>query len=174
MLNKKIFTLIMLIAAAAFIVSSCGKKEEPAATPADEAVQAQQETAPAEQPSEVEAEAAEEPAPEIVLDRVYFEFDKATLTPEAKRTIEKNAEILKAHPEVTVVIEGHCDERGSTEYNLALGERRAESIKNYLVQLGISPDRLSTLSYGEERPLVEGHNEAAWAKNRRGEFVVNR
>lgn len=109
----------------------------------------------------------------IDLSRVHFQFDQATLTSEAKRILRNNTEQLKSNANARVVIEGHCDNRGSVEYNLALGQRRADSIKNYLLQLGVSPDRLDTLSYGEERPLMDGDNEASWAKNRRGEFVAS-
>lgn len=104
---------------------------------------------------------------------VYFSFDEYTLTDAAKGALSTLANSLKASAGVVVQIEGHCDERGSIEYNLALGERRAQAVKNYLVQLGIDPARLTTISYGEEKPAVEGHDEAAWAKNRRAEFVVS-
>ncbi|RME25228.1 MAG: peptidoglycan-associated lipoprotein Pal [Deltaproteobacteria bacterium] len=104
------------------------------------------------------------------LQRVFFAFDQFTLDEEAKKTLEQNAEYLRRHPGVRVQIEGHCDERGSTEYNLALGERRAQAVKEYLVKLGISPDRMEIISYGEENPLDPGTGEQAWARNRRAEF----
>ncbi|RMF11999.1 MAG: peptidoglycan-associated lipoprotein Pal [Alphaproteobacteria bacterium] len=100
-------------------------------------------------------------------DRVYFAFDSAELSPEARATLEKQADWLRHHPEVRVVIEGHADERGTREYNLALGERRANAVKNYLIALGISPDRLKTISYGKERPAVLGTGEEVWRLNRR-------
>ncbi len=106
------------------------------------------------------------------LKPIFFEFDKSRLTPEARKTLEHNAEILKQHPDIRVRIEGHCDERGTIEYNLALGERRALSARNYLINLGIEPERLATISFGEERPADPRHNEEAWAKNRRDEFVA--
>lgn len=105
-------------------------------------------------------------------DNVYFEFDSDVLLPVAEQVLRRKAAWLKANGGVTVAIEGHCDERGTTEYNLALGERRAQSAKTYLVDLGISSIRLRTISYGEERPLDSGHNEEAWAKNRRAQFVI--
>lgn len=108
-----------------------------------------------------------------VGDRVFFDFDKAVLKPAAQRTLTRQAEWMKQHPNVTVTIEGHCDERGTREYNLALGERRATAAKNFLVALGISPSRISTISYGKERPAALGHNEAAWSQNRRSVSVVN-
>ena len=107
-----------------------------------------------------------------VGDRVFFDFDKYNLMPEARQILEKQAAWLKKYPSVTVSIEGHCDERGTREYNLALGERRANAAKNYLVALGVNPNRLTTISYGRERPAVTGSNEAAWAQNRRAVTVV--
>lgn len=108
-----------------------------------------------------------------VGDRVFFDFDKYDLRPEAREQLERQAAWLKANPTVTVTVEGHADERGTREYNLALGERRADSARNYLVALGINPNRIQTISYGKERPAVLGSNDAAWAQNRRGVTVVN-
>lgn len=106
--------------------------------------------------------------------KVFFEFDKSRLIPEARATLEDNAAWLRTHPEVKVQIEAHCDERGTVEYNLGLGERRATSVRNYLVSLGVDSARLFTISYGEERPVAMGHNEAAWKQNRRAEFKIAR
>jgi peptidoglycan-associated lipoprotein len=108
----------------------------------------------------------------IMLEDIYFEFDKSTLTREAQETLTKKARWLRSNTDVKVIVEGHCDERGTNEYNLALGDRRAASTKAFLVDLGISPSRLITISYGEERPLTGGNNEDAWAKNRRAHFAV--
>jgi peptidoglycan-associated lipoprotein len=107
-----------------------------------------------------------------VGDRVFFGYDKYDLSPEARTTIEKQAQWLKTYPHINVSIEGHCDERGTREYNLALGEKRATAVRNYLVALGIEASRLQTISYGKERPAVTGSDEAAWAQNRRGVLVV--
>jgi peptidoglycan-associated lipoprotein len=104
------------------------------------------------------------------LQKVYFEFDKSNLTAESRASLEHNAAVLKEHSDIRVLIEGHCDERGTIEYNLALGERRALAARNYLINLGIDPDRLATISYGEERPADLGHDEEAWGKNRRDDF----
>ena len=104
------------------------------------------------------------------LQTVYFDYDSAKLKTRAKAKLERAADWLKRNPKVNVRIEGHCDERGTNEYNLALGERRALSARRYLVSLGINPDRIFTISYGEEAPADPGHNEGAWAKNRRCEF----
>jgi peptidoglycan-associated lipoprotein len=98
---------------------------------------------------------------------VYFDFDQYNITPEGRKILAQKASFLKVHPELKVRIEGHCDERGTTEYNLALGERRANEVKKYLAFLGIADNRISTISYGKERPAIIGHNEEAWAKNRR-------
>ena len=101
-------------------------------------------------------------------DRVFFDFDKAVVRSDGEETLRMQAEFLKQNPGLTMTIAGHCDERGTREYNLALGERRANAARNYLISLGVSSDRLSTISYGKERPIVLGHNEAAWAQNRVG------
>jgi peptidoglycan-associated lipoprotein len=106
-------------------------------------------------------------------DRVFFAYDHSDITPEGRATLEKQAAWMKTNANVTVTIEGHCDERGTREYNLALGERRANAVKNVLVALGIPAQRISTISYGKERPAVVGSTEAAWAQNRRGVTVVN-
>ena len=101
---------------------------------------------------------------------VFFNYDSAELSAEAKSTLEENSRWFRQYPDAGITVEGHCDERGSDEYNLALGESRALAAKNYLVSLGISARQLSVISYGEEKPAVMGSNEAAWAKNRRAEF----
>ena len=103
---------------------------------------------------------------------VHFEFDSIRLTPTAQEILTKKAMWLRANPGATVKIEGHCDNRGTNEYNLALGEGRAQSAKAFLVDLGIDPSRLTTISYGEERPIDRAQTEAAWAKNRRAHFVI--
>lgn len=107
------------------------------------------------------------------LKPIYFDYDKSTLKAEAKAQLEKSADWLKKNPKVNCRIEGHCDERGTNEYNLSLGERRALSARRYLMSLGVNPDRLFTISYGEERSAVEGHDESAWKLNRRDEFTIS-
>jgi peptidoglycan-associated lipoprotein len=107
-----------------------------------------------------------------VGDRVFFDLDKATLKPKARAVLERQAAWFKRYPRHQVVVEGHCDERGTREYNLALGDRRANAIKDFLVALGVSSNRISSISYGKERPVALGHDEAAWSQNRRGVTMV--
>lgn len=109
-----------------------------------------------------------------VLKPIYFDLDRSDVRPDQRTTMRANADILEAYPDWKVLVEGHCDERATNEYNMALGQRRAESAKRYLVNLGISPARLTTISFGEERPADPGHDESAWWKNRRAEFTLVR
>jgi peptidoglycan-associated lipoprotein len=106
------------------------------------------------------------------MEDIYFAFDSAELVPDARMILKEKADFLTRNSGLTVTIEGHCDERGTTEYNLALGEKRAMSAKKYLQDLGIAEFRLNTISYGEERPAVQGNDESAWSKNRRAHFVI--
>jgi len=109
---------------------------------------------------------------EVLVD-IHFDFDSFSLTPESREILQKHVEWLSAHPGYSLIIEGHCDDRGTTEYNLALGERRAVETQKFLVELGINKSRIKTISYGEEMPLDPAENEEAWTKNRRVHFVVN-
>ena len=108
-----------------------------------------------------------------VGDRVFFGYDSSELDSDALELLQDQVAWLKQNSGVSVTIEGHCDERGTREYNLALGEKRAQAVKNYLIGLGINPDRVSTISYGKERPAVVGSNDGAWAQNRRSVTLVN-
>ena len=141
-------------------------QESPAAAPAP----------PAPAPPTVEA--ARPPAPPkdfadtANLQDIHFDFDKAAIRPDAARLLDANAAWLRSNGNMLVLVEGHCDERGTNEYNLVLGERRARATINYLIGQGIAQDRLTLVSYGEERPLCTEHNEACWAKNRRAHFRV--
>jgi peptidoglycan-associated lipoprotein len=107
-----------------------------------------------------------------LLKDIHFDFDKYEISPGDTALLKRSADLLKKNPTVKIQIEGHCDERGTTQYNLALGERRANSTRNYLLSLGIPPEYISTISYGEEKPLDSGHNEESWVKNRRAHFVI--
>ena len=127
-----------------------------------------------EEPAVPPAELAPAPAPtSFTPESIYFAFDDYTINGEAQTKLNALADHLKADTKAVVQIEGHCDERGSIEYNLALGDKRAQSVKNYLVQLGVDAARLTTISYGEEKPTDVGHDEAAWGKNRRAQFVLS-
>jgi peptidoglycan-associated lipoprotein len=104
---------------------------------------------------------------------IYFDFDQSNIRPDAREILKANADVFLKNSTATIMIEGYCDERGTAEYNLALGERRAQEAKKYLINLGTKASQIKTISYGEERPLDPGHNEEAWANNRRAHFVVN-
>ena len=111
-------------------------------------------------------------AAQVEAESIYFDFNRSFIRPEYRPVLEKKAMFLKEHPGYHLRVEGNCDERGNNEYNLALGKRRADTTKDYLVSLGILYDRIATISYGEERPLAVGHHEVAWAQNRRNDFVL--
>tara|TARA_B100000683_G_scaffold158663_1_gene153068 strand:- start:26 stop:520 length:495 start_codon:yes stop_codon:yes gene_type:complete len=108
-----------------------------------------------------------------VGDRVYFAFDSYALRPSAQQVLDRQAAWMSQYPQNNLLIEGHCDDRGTREYNLALGERRANAVRQYLISKGVAPSRLTTISYGKERPVAFGNNEAAWAQNRRGVSVLS-
>ena len=150
------------------MVTSCSKKPKPTT----EIVK--NEPAPPPPAPQPEPAPAVEPAAEIIIEDVFFDYDKYNIRNDALSVMERNARVLSNNAGARVLLEGHCDERGTVEYNLALGDRRAQSAKNYLVQFGIDPSRLSTISFGEEKPFVEGHDEAAWSKNRRVHFVIQK
>lgn len=154
-------TSILSALAVVLCVSACKKAPPPAA--------------PAPAPAPVAAPA---PAPEAVqqlirnFERVHFETDSSSLSDDSRQALDTNAKILQGNTEVRVQIQGHADERGTSDYNLQLGNSRADSVKKYLVSLGVASSRLEVISYGEEMPAKQGHNEAAWSANRRAEFVV--
>ncbi len=108
------------------------------------------------------------------FNRIYFPFDSVQLTPDSGRALSSNVEIMRAFPQLTVEVQGHCDDRGTTEYNLALGQRRAEAVVKYMTTAGVPRSRLSTVSFGEEHPLQRGATETAWTQNRRAEFRITR
>lgn len=148
-------------------VTSAPEAQEMPAQPAEQAPQAEQ--APAEAQPEMQ-EAA--PAAEVGLEPIYFDFDRSFIRDDARATMQANADWLKANPTAKIKIEGNCDERGTIEYNQALGQRRAASAKKYLTDMGISSARISLISYGKERPICTEHTEECWQKNRRDDFVV--
>lgn len=140
---------------------------EKAATGEGERMTKEAPPGPVEQP-----EPAVKARPEAALKDVYFEYDSFDVTPDQTAVLGDNADWMKANKAAIVTIEGHCDERGTVEYNLALGEKRSKVAKDYLVSLGIDSSRIKTISYGKSKPADPGHDEAAWAKNRRAHFVV--
>ncbi len=168
--KKWIFLALLLVIPGLMFSVSCQKKLVDA-SPKPMA----KEEPPPPPPKKEEAPApAPYKTPDVVMQEdIYFDFDKATLTPAAQDNLLRKAEWLRENSDVTVTIEGHCDSRGTNEYNLALGDRRAESAKAFLVDLGIAASRITTISYGEERPVCTQQDEECWAKNRRDNFVVN-
>ena len=183
-----IIMALALVLLVFFIVPSCTKKtisSEPATTISAEEEARRRAEEEARQKALSEEDLKEESIGEKMAEEgvasetavfenedIYFEFDSIRLTPEAQEILTKKANWLRENPQATVTIEGHCDNRGTNEYNLALGERRADAAWKFLNALGISGGRMVTVSYGEEKPAVQGHNESAWAKNRRDDFKV--
>ncbi len=186
-MSKKSLIITILILCIGLVMMGCPKKsvvkEEPsvkkeeAAKPEAERVAKEKETKAKEQ---FEKSLVAERTPGIqgevfessLLKDIHFDFDKYDIRPGDAAILKEDAALLKKYPNVKIQIEGHCDERGTVEYNLALGERRANKAKDYLVSLGISTARISTISYGKERPLDPGHNDEAWAKNRRAHTII--
>ncbi len=186
-MTKKSFIITILILCIGLIIMGCPKKtvvkEEPSVKKEEAKIEAaKKEEAQREEAARKELEksliAKKEPGIEGVvfesslLKDIRFEFDKYDISPADAAILKENAAVLKKYHKVKIQVEGHCDERGTNEYNLALGERRANSTKNYLLSLGVSPERISTISYGEERPVDPGHTEEAWAKNRRAHTII--
>lgn len=183
------FLILLLVIFVAFLAPSCGKKEirsEPVMSEEEarrkaeeEARRREMEKQAAVREESLKEESLTEEKERTRLERdifenedILFEFDSAKLSEEAQQILRTKAEWLRKNPRAQVIIEGHCDERGTNEYNLALGDRRAFSAKAFLIDLGISQSRLTTVSYGEERPLDSRSDEEAWAKNRRAHFVI--
>lgn len=169
MAGRILSPLVALGVAGMIVVSGCGRKRVDTG-----------EDRPATQPPVAQDATEEEVADDAITmdevratigERIYFDLDRSELRTDARETLQRKGEIMRQFPEISVRIEGHADERGTIEYNLALGERRADSARRYLIDLGIDPDRIATVSYGEERPAVAESNEAAWAENRRDEFI---
>jgi len=158
---------LSLIAAAVLLLAAC---KENASTSAD--TTGATNTAGSQSSSGV-TKGSREDFVQNVGDRVFFDFDHSDIKSEGQQTLQRQATWLKQYASVTVTVEGHCDDRGTREYNLALGNRRATAVKNALVALGIPASRIQTISYGKERPAVVGDNDAAWAQNRRGVTVIN-
>jgi peptidoglycan-associated lipoprotein len=183
-------TLVVAMILTVAATAACGKKkvatgpqpppiprpEEPVVTPNPPAPQRVEDTGPVAQPRLADDSILNKSLDDLNRDSplkpVFFPLDSAELDDSGRAIATENAAVLKKYTTWGITIEGHCDERGTAEYNLALGERRAVAVKTYLSSLGISPDRIRTVSYGKEFPFDMGHTEEAWAKNRRGHFVI--
>lgn len=166
---KKRSIAAVLVAAAAAALAGCHHKKNDKVADAKPMPAATASTAPAD---DAARKGLPDPGQKVKLETIYFAFDSWQLDDSAKATLSRDAQLLKENT-VKVVVEGHADERGTTQYNLALGERRAAAVKTYLLSLGVPRTQLSTVSYGNERPAVPGHDESAWSKNRRAEIAVS-
>jgi peptidoglycan-associated lipoprotein len=153
---------LVLVLSAAFVLAGCPKAQKKDETPQVNNAAVSDENMLGDSDS----------GKAMGLQTIHFPFDSFDMDSTAKSTASANADILKAKPSVKVQIEGHCDERGGIQYNIALGEKRANAVKKYLEDLGVAGDRISTISYGKEKPIDPGHTEEAWAKNRRANFSI--
>jgi peptidoglycan-associated lipoprotein len=186
MRQRNVLLSVLLILMLVVVVGAC-KKQEPITEPQTPAAEPPPPPPPPPPTKQVEPDFPTEPMAEPqptrseliddwnrsgVLATIYFAFDSSELSEMARRTLRQNAEWMKAHTDTSVVVEGHCDERGTIEYNLALGERRAASVRDYLASLGVARPRLRIITYGEERPVDRGHTETAWSQNRRAAFLI--
>jgi peptidoglycan-associated lipoprotein len=185
MYRKSLVTVWVGVLAVSFLVLGCPKKK-PAPGPEMEITEVQEtfEEVEAPTPPPVVDETPDPFSEDIetaniaayeqgLLGDVYFDFDKYDLKPEARERLARNADFMRAHPEFEILIEGHCDERGTNEYNLALGDRRSNAAKSYLMSLGIPAGPVQTVSFGEERPQCRESTEACWWRNRRAHFVIS-
>lgn len=172
-MKRFLLVLIGVLVVGSLISFGCAKKVETAKDTkgADERVASAPTPAP-EQGTKVDAPLVKESGVSTGLNDVYFDFDKSSIRDDAKSALQSSAKWLSSNPKAKIKIEGHCDERGTNEYNIALGEKRAEAAKKYLISLGVKADRLSTISYGEEKPQCKEQNEDCWQKNRRAHFTV--
>ncbi len=162
----RICLALLLVIPGLLIVTSCAKKTDLAQT--------QEELTLDEKRHQEDAAKQEIIAARNLFmnENIYFDFDKSNVKHKAQEILKRKAEWLRNNPGESIIIEGHCDERGTNEYNLALGDRRTQSAKNFIVDIGIADSRLTTISYGEERPVNPRHNEKAWSKNRRAQFIL--
>ncbi|HEV8267702.1 MAG TPA: peptidoglycan-associated lipoprotein Pal [Thermoanaerobaculia bacterium] len=183
-MKKPATARLLLVAGALAVVVACTPKPKPQAPPPEPT------PAPVATPTEIKNDQTFQPTPtpepkdstlqegldalnrKGYLKDVFFDFDKADVRSDQRDALAGNADWLKKYPTVKFRIEGHCDERGTSQYNLALGDKRANSAKDYLISLGVEASRVETVSYGKERPFAPGHDESAWAQNRRAHFVI--
>ena len=167
-------TAVLLILGVVVIfatIAGCGGKKQ--TTPQQQVQKAPESQTPQAQPRQAPSRDESQTVPsDLKFATVYFDYDEANIRTDQRGNMRSNAELLQKYPSVKVLVEGHCDERGSDEYNMALGQRRADTAKQYLIEYGVTGSRINTVSYGESRPVDRGRNESSWAKNRRTEFVV--
>ena len=170
MFTKKFMTLIAML----FLLTSCETASQKAVSGSASSGASKTVQKAAKKSSSLFAKASETPAQKLISvgDRVLFGYDSAELSAEAKLTLDQQSRFLRANADLTFTIEGHCDERGTREYNLALGERRGNSVRDFLVSLGVDAGRITVISYGKERPAAEGSTSESWAENRRAVTVV--
>ena len=192
MLRKYLMVVLLMVACAAMIAGCTSKQltKDSGETPAQNVSSVEQQkvnniSSTGQQNADVKMENIKNPEGQNIktssemrnakggLEDIHFDFDKYNIRQDDRQILSRNAAYLSKNINVKIVIEGNCDERGTTEYNMALGERRADEAKQYLVNLGIDGKRITTISYGSEKPLDPGHDEDAWAKNRRDHFAVN-
>ena len=159
------------IFAALFLVAACTTASEELASAGGQGAQAP--VGVTTQPQDTLSGGTQQDLVVNVGDRIFFDFDKFELRSEARRTLARQADWLSTNPDVTVTVEGHTDERGTREYNIALGERRAVAVKNFLIEQGVSASRITTISFGKERPVAVGSSEVSWSQNRRGVTTIN-
>jgi len=178
MMRTPRWTMLALAALAvlALVSAGCAKKvveQPPSTTPTPPQQTPSQPSTPPSTPSDTPTPAPQKsPFSAADLQPIFFDTDMSSLRDDARSTLDQDARMLRENAGAKIVIEGHCDERGTVEYNQALGERRAQAARDYLVQAGIDASRIQTISYGKERPFDTGHDEAAWAKNRRAHFAL--
>ena len=178
MFNRRLFFIAILgLVLSISGLTGCSSKKKIAAQPKQTVKAPEKKPAPAPQVKEAsKIEEKVEEAPEVPRDlrfaTIYFDFDESNIRNDQRSSMINNAQLLSKYKTVKILVEGHCDERATNEYNLALGQRRADSVKSFLTDYGIDRSRISTVSYGEERPVDRGHDETAWAKNRRCEFII--
>jgi peptidoglycan-associated lipoprotein len=166
---------LTMIFAFAFFTVSCAKKNVVQKTQPEVSQASDRSVGDSERDDQPQTQTApsETAGTEFIDENIHFAYNSSVLSDQAQMILNSQAQYLLFNPGAKVTVEGHCDERGTDAYNMVLGERRAESVKNYLVDLGISAERLNTISYGEERPIIRGQNEASWAQNRRAQFANN-
>ena len=167
---KRVGLLLILVFAIGAVLAACGG--EPPPPPPEEPVEAIIDTTPEPPPEEPPPPPPPPVLKETQFQTVNFDFDKFNLRPDARAALDANYELLQEFPDAIIKIEGHCDERGTIEYNLSLGEKRAKAVQEYLTGLGVAATRLSVISYGKERPIDPASTEEAWTKNRRAEFRI--